>query len=130
MEVFVPSTGQHCQLPDLPGDPRYAHTMEEMTVCGGGYNDSTTTSCLTLIDGAWQTTTTLLEQRSYSEIINMTHDTHYLFASLILTIRRDHSSWASPSGAMLLGGLYSKNTSERIQEDGTSVSGFPLDYDL
>ena len=62
--------------------------------------------------------------------INMTHDTHYLFASLILTIRRDHSSWASPSGAMLLGGLYSKNTSERIQEDGTSVRGFPLEYDL
>ena len=64
VEVFVPSTGQHCQLPDLPGDLRYVHTMEEMTVCGGGWgNSSTYTSCLTMIDGTWQTTTTLLERR-------------------------------------------------------------------
>ena len=63
VEVFVPSTGQHCQLPDLPGDPRDHHTMEEMTVCGGYYSTSSETSCLTLIDGTWQTTTTLLEKR-------------------------------------------------------------------
>ena len=60
VEVYIPSTGQHCQLPDLPGDPRYFHTMEEMTVCGGYYG---TRTCLTLIDGTWQTTTTLLEER-------------------------------------------------------------------
>merc|ERR1719300_318920 len=41
VEVYIPSTGQHCQLPDLPGDPRWYHTMEEMTVCGGGYYNST-----------------------------------------------------------------------------------------
>merc|ERR1719295_461938 len=104
VEVFVPSTGQHCQLPDLPGAWRDVHTMEEMTVCGGV---DTERSCLTLIDGTWQTTTTLLEERFH------------------------HSSWASPSGVILLGGSYSSSrTSERIQEDGTSVSGFPLEYDL
>merc|ERR1719300_1802563 len=103
VEVYVPSTGQHCQLPDLPGEKRDWHTMEEMMVCGGYY---TRTSCLTLIDGTWQTTITLLDERD------------------------DHSSWASPSGVILLGGEGSPRTSERIQEDGTSVSGFPLEYSL
>ena len=62
VEVYIPSTGQHCHLPDLPGDPRYFHTMEEMTVCGGR-EISTRKSCLTLIDGIWQNTTTLLRPR-------------------------------------------------------------------
>ena len=63
-EVYVPSTGQHCQLPDLP-DRRYGHSMEKMTVCGGGdnYNITTLTSCLTLTDAGWEVTTTLLEER-------------------------------------------------------------------
>ena len=63
VEVFVPSTDKHCQLPDMPGDGRYYHTMEEMTVCGGGFYNKTRTSCLTLIDGTWKTTYTLLERR-------------------------------------------------------------------
>ena len=63
MEAYVLSTGQHCQLPDLSGDPRWDHTMEEMTVCGGGYYDTTEKSCLTLIDGSWETTATLLDER-------------------------------------------------------------------
>ena len=62
VEVFVPSTGQHCRLPDLPGDPIFGHTMEEMTVCGG-FSLTTMECCLTLVDGTWQTTTTLLERR-------------------------------------------------------------------
>ena len=61
VEVFVPSTGQHCTLPDLPAK-RFYHTMEEMVVCGGGDND-TWTSCLSLTDDGWETTTTLLERR-------------------------------------------------------------------
>ena len=48
----------------------------------------------------------------------------------ILFIRGYHSSWASPSGVMLLGGRDSPTTSERILEDATSVSGFTLEYDL
>ena len=63
VEVFVPSTGQHCTLPSLP-TKRYRHTMEEMVVCGGGDNDSgTRTSCLTLTGDGWETTTTLLDGR-------------------------------------------------------------------
>ena len=61
VEVYVPSTGQHCQLPDLP-DRRGEHTMEKMTVCGGWWSD-TRTSCLTLTGDGWERTTTLLEQR-------------------------------------------------------------------
>ena len=52
----------------------------------------------------------------------------------ILIIRFYHSSWASPSGVRLLGGngnlTSSLWTSEMILEDGTSVSSFPLEYDL
>ena len=58
-EVYVPSTGQHCQLPDLP-DNRLYHTSEKTTVCGGVY---TLTSCLTLTDDGWERTTTLLDSR-------------------------------------------------------------------
>ena len=59
VEVFLPSTGQHCTLPDLPAK-RSGHTMEEMVVCGGGDNDTT---CTTLTEAGWETTTTLLEER-------------------------------------------------------------------
>ena len=64
MEVFVPSTGQQCELPDLPGG-RYYHTMENMTVYGGwDSGDEEVTSCLTLTaDGTWERTATLEEER-------------------------------------------------------------------
>jgi len=105
VEVYVPSTGQHCELPDLPAS-RYDHTMEDRTICGGGYSNSDTlTSCLSLTDeGTWNKTATLLEGRY------------------------DHSSWASPSGLILLGGGGSIRTSEKIGEDGTSRNSFKLNY--
>jgi len=100
VEVFVPSTGQHCQLPDLPAG-RFQHSMDARTVCGGRY---TWTSCITLTqEGTWERTTTLLEKRFW------------------------HSSWASPSGLILLGGVGSRNTSEKIPA-GTSSSSFNLKY--
>jgi len=102
VEVYVPSTGQHCQLPDLP-DKRGYHSMEKMTVCGG---IDTRTSCLTLTDAGWQITTTLLEERSY------------------------HSRWDSPDGVILLGGQYSSTTTEKILQDGTSTASFDLEYDI
>ena len=63
VEIYDRSSSQHSLLPDLPGDLRYDHTMEERTVCGGGHTSSTKTSCLTLTNGTWRTTTTLLKQR-------------------------------------------------------------------
>ena len=61
VEVFVPSTGKNCTLPDLPAS-RSFHTMEEMLVCGGDSSE-TQTSCLKLTEAGWETTTTLLEGR-------------------------------------------------------------------
>ena len=59
VELYIPSTGQHCQLPDLP-DSRVDHSMEKKMICGGTH---TRTSCLTLTSAGWETTTDLLEQR-------------------------------------------------------------------
>ena len=62
VEVYVPSTGQQCKLPDLP-DVRYVHTMEAKTVCGG-YETEVRTSCITLTSpGTWEKTSTLLNAR-------------------------------------------------------------------
>ena len=62
VEVYVPSIGLQCKLPDLP-DMRYGHTMEAKTVSGGP-NTKTLTSCVTLTSaGNWKKTTNLLEER-------------------------------------------------------------------
>ena len=59
VEVYVPSTGQHCRLPDMP-DWRRDHSMEGMVVCGGQYTE---TCCLTLNDANWERSTVMLEER-------------------------------------------------------------------
>ena len=61
VEVFVPSTGRRCKLPELP-ERRYFHTMEGMMLCGGE-GDSDGSTCLSLTDGRWERTTTLIERR-------------------------------------------------------------------
>jgi len=104
VEVYVPSTGQHCQLPDLPAW-RYHHSMEKMTLCGGVPGSRTQTPCLTLTDVGWEVTTTLLERRYY------------------------HVSWDSPAGVILMGGGgSSRKTTEKILQDGTSTASFDLKY--
>ena len=100
LEVFLPSSGQHCHLPTIPGEERVDHSMSGLTVCGG-YNSLT--SCISLSHGAWQNTTTLLQARVH------------------------HSSWSSGSGVILLGGRDSSNTTEKIQ-NGTSTESFDLKY--
>ena len=62
VEVWSPSTGQHCTVSSLPTG-RGFHTQEGSQVCGG-YGSDTRTSCLTLTaGGSWERTTTLLEAR-------------------------------------------------------------------
>jgi len=102
VEVYVPSTGQHCQLADLPAG-RYHHTMKKMTVCGG-WDSDTATSCLTLTDAGWEVTTTLLEKRWW------------------------HVSWDSPSGVILMGGGVSPRATEKFQQDGSTTASFDLKY--
>ena len=64
VEVWVPTTGQHCTLPSLPAG-RDFHSQDGPTVCGGGYWGSVTrTSCLTLTgEGTWEGQTNLLMER-------------------------------------------------------------------
>ena len=50
-------------------------------------------------------------------ILNISTDVRYIY-----------SSWASPSGMILLGGLFSRRTTEKIGEDGTSTYSFELKY--
>ena len=47
---------------------------------------------------------------------------------IIIIIRYRHSSWDSPSGLILLGGGYSRRTTEKIQQDGGSSYSFELKY--
>ena len=58
-ELFIPSTGEQCKLPDMP-QHRLVHKMVGEMVCGGLYSEW---DCITLIDGEWQVTTELLESR-------------------------------------------------------------------
>ena len=59
-EMFIPSTGEHCHLPAIPGPIRDAHSTSGSTICGGYYSKHT---CITLIDGVWKNTATLQEPR-------------------------------------------------------------------
>ena len=68
VEVYVPSTGQLCQLPDLP-DRRWLHTMEKMMVCGG---EDTKTSCLTLTGDGWENTTEMMIRKMFNTNENIT----------------------------------------------------------
>jgi len=114
VEVYVPSTGQNCQIADLPAG-RWGHTMENRFLCGGGvYNigpppdtspdTDVRTSCLTLTDAGWEVTTSLLD------------------------VRWHHTSWDSPAGVILMGGPGSRKTTEKILQDGSTTASFPLKY--
>ena len=46
------------------GQGIYEHTMEDTTICGGrNIEDDLRRSCITLKDGAWETSVTLQEDR-------------------------------------------------------------------
>ena len=51
-----------------------------------------------------------------------------IYLLIILIIRDRHSSWASPSGTILMGGRYNETTTEKIQQEGTSSYSFDLKY--
>ena len=110
VEIFsLNNRDLQCELePDLP-DIRTDHTQNGFIICGGyntvspvntgGYN-----SCLTLAaDGQW----------------NVSHQLKYK--------RYQHSSWDTPDGGVLLiGGVYSRTTTELLTDDGGSVEKFKL----
>ena len=109
VEVLDPTTGQVCSLPSIP-EKRYEHTMENLTICGGGawYSPITTyTTCITFSSGEWVTSHVLGEER-YA-----------------------HSSWVTEEGTILLGGGFSPNTTGIVtQTEFDSLPGFTLQHDF
>ena len=65
----------------------------------------TRTSCVTL-SSEWEKTHTLAEKRS------------------------KHNAWSSPRGIILLGGDYAITTTEILTENGDTIPGFTLDYEI
>ena len=105
VEVISPSSNVSCSVPDLP-QPRYYHTMNNNTVCGGGggTGTDTRTSCDQLTTAGWTRSHTLIHRR-------------YL-----------HSSWEVEDGIILLGGVLSGTTSEIAKWDGTTEDLFSMKY--
>ena len=103
VEILRPNGSYWCSLPDLP-DARYYHSQSGVVTCGGGRSD-TRTSCLTFSSGQWRTS-------------------HQLQQS-----RYEHSSWMSQHGIVLMGGDYSRSTTEILTKDGQSSPSFPLKYE-
>ena len=106
-EIYNPLTKTSCSLPSLP-ERRYYHTQDGELACGGGhgYNIPETT-CVkwSPASGTWTRSHTLRQKRYH------------------------HLSWATASGVYLIGGYFSKKTSEKVKLDGSVVNGFSLKYD-
>ena len=94
VEMFIPSTKHSCTLPSLP-DERYGHTMSGLTICGGRYKSTTSTTCLQLSSGVWSVSHTLQDERY------------------------GHSSWQSDQqGVILMGGYGSGGMSREVVGQG------------
>ena len=90
-----------CSLPDLP-EYRLKHTQTGLEACGGCCKSAYST-CVRLEAGSWAQSHQLVEKK-----------------------RIHHSSWASPAGTLLIGGVYSKKTTELLDANtGGSVISFP-----
>ena len=105
-EIYNPLTNTSCSLPQFPED-RYRHSQDGDLACGGGGTNRTRTSCIkwSPASGTWTKSHTLRQSRF------------------------GHGSWATASGVYLIGGWYSKKTSEKVKSDGTVEDGFVLKYD-
>ena len=95
-----------CTVPPLPA-PRYSHTQDGEVACGNGEDDTTAQhiNCVSLTASGWTTSHDLLEERE------------------------GHSSWLSPHGLLLMGGLDSVWKTELLSGTSSSSSpSFDLEY--
>ena len=91
-----------CSLPNLPAE-RYQHSQTGLVACGGGKRRSSeVTSCVTFAGGRWKRTHTLGQKR------------------------HSHTAWASPRGVLLMGGKYSRRTTELLTDNGHTTPSFNL----
>ena len=102
--MIVPRTGWQCRLTDLPAR-RLGHTQSGLTVCGGGTDLQTRSSCVRLEGRGWVTSHTLLYPRIH------------------------HTNWNSPLGLVLLGGA-PVNAAELLHQNGTSSVLFYIQHDF
>ena len=119
-QLYVPSTNQSCNLPELP-TYRYYHSQIGLRACGGGpngLNSKSDTSCDT-----WNPETGSWEKQDVS-----------------LLGCRDDISWTTSSGTYLIGtpgcgtGAYgyidNEKTSDLLKPNGTVIPGFNSSFDI
>ena len=77
-------------------------------MCGGSWIVNTQITCVkwSSESGSWTHSHTLRQRRRY------------------------HVSWATDDGVYLMGGVYSRKTTELVKEDGLVEDGFSLKYDI
>ena len=97
-----------CTIPPLP-TARWGHTQDGLLGCGGSGGTDTSRTCakFSALAGGWVVSHNLLEDRSL------------------------HSSWQSPAGLVLIGGVGSGSrttTSLLSSSDSSSSSNFTLQY--
>ena len=103
MEVLHSDGSPWCSLPNLPKH-RYGHTQTGLEACGGWGSQMAT--CVRFSGGTWSPSLQLVEKRA------------------------DHSIWTSPAGTLIMGGHYSKKTTEVLDTaTGNSNASFPLKYE-
>ena len=107
-ELYLPSTGVSCALPQL-SDERNYHTLESSGLLCAGYLSSDTCLQWSPDTGSWEELLTLDVEREY------------------------HVSWTPDTsiGTYLMGGSPSgsERTTTLIKPDRTQEPGFPLQYD-
>ena len=92
-----------CALPSLP-ENKFFHTLSGLVTCGGGQPPNTDQkSCFTFSGGNWKKTHTLRQ------------------------LRYGATSWASPRGVLIMGGIYGQETTtELLNDSGASTASFNL----
>ena len=115
-EIYNPVSKKSCIMPKGEGQKLpfvFGRTFDPPFVCGGqekSKDEETASSCyrLNIATGYWTKSHTLRNAR-YA-----------------------HVSWTPPSGegTYLMGGSYSRRTTEIVNVDGSSKKGFDLKYDI
>ena len=104
-EVWSPS-GLSCDVGDLTTKRRY-HVQFDTTVCGEWVGDDKRT-CERLEDGAWRKLSTTLNQKRVGSTVWIRYEDSYIIGCYDSSARR---------------------TTEKLNNDGTMMEGFRLEYD-
>ena len=111
-EVFIPSSGTSCLLPNIP-ESRTDHSLNGFLLCGDYYDSEKGHSCLQFdpSSGTWART-----------------------GHTLLQWRAQHVSWTVAEGTILMGGSNTggetdaTSTSEIVKHDGSVEEAFNLKY--